>query len=241
MNSDLKSIIIDDEHLAIEVIEEYSKRIRSVQIQQTFTNAIDAIEFLQSNKIDLVFLDINMPDLDGLQFLNSLQLREKPMIIFTTAYSEYAIDGFHHNAIDYLLKPIEFEKFISAVNKAHNHHNLLHQKVTEGNTKKHSLDDILLIKDGGKTFPIKFSEILFIQGSGNYVTYHTEQKKIMSLQNLNDLETLLPESLFMRVHRSYIIAKDQISFVEKHQITIKKTSIPLGKTYRKKVHERFNL
>lgn len=233
----LTCIIIDDEPLAIELLEGYAKIVPFVHIEKSFVNAVEALGYLQSNKIDLLFLDINMPDLNGLQFSKAITSRSKPMIVFTTAYSEYASESYEHNAIDYLLKPIEFERFVLACNKA-----LELYKLTKNRnqpSKENAVDEVLLIKNGTKITPLKTSEIQYIEGSGNYVTYHTSTKKVMSLQNMSDLEINLSNQLFCRIHKSFIIANAYITSIERHQIQLGKTTIPIGKTYRQAVHEKF--
>ncbi len=220
----LKCLAIDDEPMALEIIEEYVEKIPYLSLEKSIHNPIEAISYLKSHELDLIFLDINMPDLSGIQLLNTL--RHPPMVIFTSAHSEYGVESYNHEAIDYLLKPIEFDRFLLACNRVLDKTNLSNKSVVSESTIKN-------IKSGNQIFRIDLNDVQYIEGSGNYVTYHLSGEKIMSLQNMNSLEAELPKKLFTRVHRSFILGITHIKSVEPHRVILNDQSIPIGKSYRK--------
>lgn len=230
----LNCIIIDDEPLAIEILKDYIEKIPFMELLHSFRNPLKALEYLKENKIDLIFLDINMPDLTGMQFLNSLI--HHPMVIFTTAYSEYAVESYEYDAVDYLLKPIEFVRFIKATNRALEQFMLIEKESLSNDGKKETnrllKNDQFLIKSGTDLHKININDILYIQGAGNYCLFFTAKKKIMSLISLNELLKILPSSLFTRIHKSYIINLDHIDVIEKDQVNILDRLIPIGDKYK---------
>ncbi len=227
-------IAIDDEPKALEVIERYCQKSSLTDLKATFREPIKAIEYLNREKVDLVFLDINMPDIDGMQLVQTLTY--KPMIVFTTAYSNYAVESYNLNAVDYLLKPITFERFLAAVNKVGN---LLAAKNTTV-----TRDDgaaTVFIKSGSQTYQVKVAEILYLEKDGNYITVHLKDKQILIRENMGDIFDLVPESGFVRVHKSYVVAVKHISMIEVHQLIINGQKIPVGSTYRESLRARLGM
>lgn len=226
--SSIKTIIIDDEPKAIEVLQRYANDTDIVEVEATFRDPVKAIDYLQNQKIDLIFLDINMPKLNGIEFLNVLE--QKPKIIFTTAYSEYALESYDYNTADYLLKPIDFKRFLKAVTKAKN--------LISSETKKDTLapttetDKTIYIKSGPQLYKIQVDDILYLEKDGNYLTFHTKDKKILSRQNMKDVFEILSPEEFIRVHKSYVVSKKHMEIIETHQIRIGQTKIPVGRNYR---------
>lgn len=217
------AIAIDDEPIALEVIKSHAAKVPFVDLKATFTNAFDAIGFLQKNKTDLLFLDIKMPDISGIEFFKSLT--NPPMVIFTTAYSEHAVEGFEVSAIDYLLKPFSLSRFLKACTKANE---LLSLK---SGTNRHT--DHIFLKDGYEQVKIMFNDILYIEASGNYLNiFLKDQPKIMTRSTINDLAVQLPENDFTRVHRSYIVNNLHIEKYNKQAVFIGFTEIPIGNTYQ---------
>lgn len=225
-------IAIDDEPKALEVIERYCQKIGSVSLKATFREPLKAIAFLNLEKIDLIFLDINMPDINGMQLLQTLSPR--PLIIFTTAYSQYAVESYDLNAVDYLLKPATFERFLLAVNKAVA---ALASKNTTGVVE----DAAVLIKSGPQTYRVKVSEILYLEKNGNYLTVHLKEGNILVRENMADIFDLLPAADFIRVHKSYVVGIRHISMIEVHQLIVNGEKIPIGSTYRDLLRDRLGI
>jgi two-component system, LytTR family, response regulator len=238
----LTCLILDDEEIAINHLSKYINKIPYLDLIACFTNPKQAIDYLQENEVDLIFLDIQMPnnELDGIDFLNIMGNRYN--YIFTTAHPEYALKSYEYNALDYLHKPFSFERFANAISK-------VYDKFIDKNTKNIKIktispqepqpiitsksEDYVFIKTDNRMQKVNFAEILFVEGLGNYVTIHTTKGKFVTLLNVKDLEENLPSEMFMRVHRSYIISLGKIEFVEGNQIFLDKdTSIPLGETYK---------
>ena len=231
MNTRMKCIIVDDEPLAIEIIKDYVEKTSFLILLDTFREPVKALEYLQKNITDLVFLDINMPDLSGLQFLNTLTYQ--PLIIFTTAYSQYAVDSYDYNAVDYLLKPIEFTRFVKAVNKALEKFNLKNP----GSTSQNQLEktDCILIKSGTEIHRVAINDILYIKGAGNYVLYYTINGKIISLSSMKNAQKKLPGDHFLRIHKSFIINFNNVEIIEKESVQIKGRKIPIGESFKENV------
>jgi DNA-binding LytR/AlgR family response regulator len=224
----IKCLAIDDEPLALKQIGAYINKTPFLDLVALCNSALDAMELVVSDKVDLVFVDINMPDLNGMDFVKSL--REKPGIIFTTAYSEYAVEGFKVDAIDYLLKPVGYGEFLKAANKA--------KSIYENREQKHTVstvsEDHLFVKSEYKIMRIELSEIKFIESMHEYVKIHlTNDKPVMTLLSLKAIEKQLPEAKFMRVHRSFIVNKEKIKIVERNRIIFdNKTYIPVSDQYK---------
>jgi len=220
-------IIVDDEPLAQEVLETYISKFPALTLISKCNNAIEALEVLDNNSVDLIFLDIQMPQISGIDFLKTLA--NPPLVIFTTAFSEYAIDGFDLNVVDYLLKPISLERFAKAVNKAIKQLQETSDKIasTTENTA-----DYIFVKADKKLIKLHFNDIFYIEGLKDYVILHTPQKRIVTLQTMKSLEIKLPPDIFMRIHRSYIVNLGNISIVEGNTVHIKNKIIPIGKNYK---------
>jgi two-component system, LytTR family, response regulator len=230
----MNCIIIDDEPNAIDVLKRYAEQTPFLHLQQTFRNPLKAMGYLQEEKIDLIFLDINMPNLSGVQFAKSLE--NKPLIIFTTAYSEYAVESYELNAVDYLVKPIEFDRFIKAVNKARELFQLKNkqQHPIQVNTNQLANDaEFVLLKSGALTHKVNINEILFIEKEENYLAFQTTDKKILVRANMTEVFEYVPEALFCRIHKSFVAALKHIHTLEVHQVSVGKYKIPVGSSYRK--------
>ena len=238
----INCLVIDDEPLAIDKMVSYISKLPYLNLLRTFDNAIEPLDYLKSNKVDLIFLDIQMEGLTGIQFLEVLH--QKPYVIMTTAFDSYAIKGFELDVTDYLLKPISFERFIKAVDKVQEkmqaHTPLTASTSSEtSNSSQHS-DDYFFVKTEFRLEKINFNEILYIEGMGDYLRIITPTKKIMTLQNFKKMEEVLPENNFFRVHKSYIVAINKIENIEKLRIKIGDKLIPISDTYKKPFFDFFN-
>lgn len=225
-------LIVDDEPMARNLLKEYVSKISYIDLLGTCSSALEASEVLRSHTVDLLFLDIQMPHLTGISFLKSLQ--KKPMVVFTTAYSEYALESYDLDVVDYLLKPVTFERFMRAVDK-------VSQRLVSGHTSPQEkptpvaepTSSFIFVKDGTKLVKVKWEDILYIEGLKDYVTIHTHDQKIVTLQRLKVLETQLPPDNFIRIHNSYIVALSAIDVVYKNEVQIGKTLLPVSDTYKK--------
>ena len=216
------------------MIERYCQKSDLVDLKATFREPVKAIEFLNREKVDLIFLDINMPDINGMQLIQTLAA--KPMVIFTTAYSNYAVESYNLNAVDYLLKPITFERFLAAVNKASNALSLQNKP-----SAKEDENGSVFIKSGPHTYQVKVSDILYLEKDGNYITVHLKDKQILIRENMGDIFDLVPAGEFVRVHKSFVVAMKHISMIEVHQLSINGVKIPIGSTYRELLRDRLGL
>ena len=232
----IKCIAIDDEPLALQQVAAYIKKLPFLELAAQCSSAFKAIEVMEKQQVDLMFVDINMPDLNGLEFVKSLT--QKPLLIFTTAYSEYALEGFKVDALDYLLKPFSFAEFSKAASKARAQFELM-QNSQEFREKLEGNDDYLFIKSEYKLIRINLNEILYIEGMKEYVRIHlTTQKPVMTLLSMKSVEAKLPSEKFMRVHRSYIVNLKKVSIVERFRIVYDdKTRIPVSDNYKVKFQE----
>jgi DNA-binding LytR/AlgR family response regulator len=219
----LKAIAIDDEPIALDVVKRLSSQIPFIELTARFTNAFKAIDYLQKEKVDLIFLDIKMPDISGIDFLKSLP--SPPMIIFTTAYSEHAVQSFELDAIDYLLKPFSQPRFLKACNKALEQFELRRKSSTPVELTS------LFIKSGRGQIRINLEDILYAESNGNYVQFYLEKQKIISRLSMSEAAALLPSSTFIRIHRSFIVAIKRINKIEKRSIWINQTELPIGAAY----------
>ena len=216
----IKAIAIDDEPLALEVIRSHAEKVPFLELTAYFTDALKAIEYLARHPVDLLFLDIKMPDISGLELMESLQ--QKPLVIFTTAYAEHAVQSYELNATDYLLKPFAFTRFLKACHKANE---LLQVKE---NTKAAPPDSIF-IKSGYEQVKISYSDVLYLESGGNYMSFILANgRNILSRLTMADAIALLPPTQFIRVHRSYLVNKAKIDRVERHQLHIGTRTIPVG-------------
>ncbi len=235
MKSKMKCLVIDDEPIAVRILEDYVKKVPFLEHVGSYRSGLKALDYLREQSIDLLFLDIKMPDISGIQFLKSLT--SQPLVIFTTAYSEFAVESYDYQVVDYLLKPIEIDRFLKASNKALKQHQLLKSQGTSipSSTKSTQQEgkDLLLLKSGTDYHPLRIDDILYIEGAGNYVFFFTPEKKIMALMNLKDALKKLPADQFLRIHKSYIVNFRKIDVIETDQIKIGETKIPIGETYKK--------
>jgi DNA-binding LytR/AlgR family response regulator len=232
----MKCILIDDEPLAREGLQNSLRGITSVELLESFSNAIDANEYLKTNMVDLMFLDIEMASLNGLEFAKSLIY--KPIIIFITAYPQYALDGFELDAIDYLMKPVRIERLLKAINKAENYLKLLQNDKEEPETASIE-DDYVFIKSDRRFVKIFFKEILYIEGLKDYVIIRTETKKVLTAMNIKTIHAQLPDKNFTRVSKSFIVNTDHIVSVDAHSIYIKDEEIPIGANFKELFYEKF--
>ncbi len=232
----LKAIAIDDEPLALELITGYISKTPFLKLSGGFNNPLDAMEFLSREQVDLIFLDIQMPDLTGIEFIRTL--KNRPKIIFTTAYAKYALEGFKLEVVDYLLKPFDYEEFLTAVRKAQ-HLLELEKKALK---QVEADDEFLFLKSEYKIRRINFNEIKYIEGLKDYVKMYTihENKPILSLTSLKTLESKLPENKFMRVHRSFIVNLEKIDTIERSRIVFGKVYIPVSEQYKEKFQQFLN-
>lgn len=229
----LKCIIVDDEDLARGIIELYLKDVDFIEVVASCSSAMEALNYLNTNKIDIIFLDINMPKIDGLTFIKTL--KSMPKIIITTAYREFAVEGFELDVVDYLCKPFSFERFLLAINKTVTRINSeQNQQIETENSKKETIQnqEAIFIKSDKKSYRINLDEILFIEADGDYVKIITSEKSFTTYMNLKDIEKLLPQKLFPRVHRSFIVSITKIDSVEGNQIKIGKSIIPIGRNFK---------
>lgn len=226
----IKCIAIDDEPLALKQVASYIQKIPFLELVGECSSAFEALIVLEGQQVDLMFVDINMPDLDGLEFVKSLA--QKPLLIFTTAYSEYALEGFKVDALDYLLKPFSFAEFSKAAGKARTQFELM-QNAPE---KLESNNDYLFIKSEYKLLRVNFDDITYIEGMKEYVRIHlSEQKPVMTLLSMKSLEEKLPTDKFMRVHRSYIVNLQKVTTIERFRIVFSdKNRIPVSDNYKEK-------
>jgi two-component system, LytTR family, response regulator len=216
----MTSIAIDDEPVALEVIRAHAAKVPFLELKAEFTDAFKALDYLQKNQIDLLFLDIKMPDISGLEFLRSLN--KKPLVIFTTAYSEHAVTSFELDAVDYLLKPFSLARFLKACTKA----NELYQF-----RNNHQAQDYIFIKTGYEQVKVRFDDIYYIEAEGNYVNVVSKNGKYLTRMTFTEMENLLPSNKFTRLHRSYIVSLSSIDKIERHQVLINGQFIPVGESY----------
>ncbi|PIF32831.1 LytTR family two component transcriptional regulator [Flavobacterium sp. 9] len=238
----MKCVIIDDEPLAVELLEDFVRKIDSLELVSTFNNAIDAVSFINQNNVDLIFLDIQMPHFSGIDFLNTIE--KKPLIIFTTAYSDYAVEGFNLGAVDYLVKPIPFHRFLKSVVRAQQILNptASTQAISENTTAPELEQDFMFVRAEYENVKMNFSDILFIEGLKDYVKiYTTDNKFTLTLISLIKLENLLSSKGFSRIHRSYIINIKHVKSIQKNKVLISDKRIPISESYKNAFFERINL
>jgi len=232
----IATIAIDDEPLALQLVTGYIKKTPGLILLGTFDNPLDAVEFMANETVDLIFLDIQMPDLTGIEFTRSLV--RGPKVIFTTAYEKYALEGFKLDVVDYLLKPFSYEEFFKAVQKAQRFFKKDHGALNQVEAN----NEFLFLKSDYKIKRINFNDIQYIEGLKDYVKVYTvnESKPILSLTSLKLLESKLPETKFMRVHRSFIVNLNKIDTIERSRIVFGKAYIPVGDQYKDKFQEYLN-
>ena len=221
----LKAIAIDDEPMALEVIKAHAKKVTFLQLKETFVSAMEALEYIKTNPVDLVFLDINMPDITGLDF--SQLLPKNCGVIFTTAYSQYAADAFNLSAIDYLVKPFDFVRFMKAC-----------QKALDALSKEEAETPYLFVKDSYDLVRIVLADLLYVQSEGNYLTFKEKEKKTVTRMTMTEALELLPNKNFMRVNKSYVVNLNHIQKIERHQVSVaEKEFVPIAANYHSELME----
>lgn len=232
----IQCLVVDDEELARTLLETYIRKVNSLHLVGKCRDPLEAMEMMKKNKVDLLFLDIQMPELTGIEFLKIMN--PKPVVIFTTAYANYALEGYQLDVIDYLLKPFGFDRFLQAVNKATEwveFKNTGRAKDALADGTNTPLKDYLLVKSEHKIHKIRYSDIFFIQAMQDYVAFHTTQGRILSLNALKSLELELPEDKFIRIHKSYIIAIEKVRTLEGNLLHVQSEKLPIGANYKEAV------
>lgn len=230
-------VIIDDEPAAIEVLVNFADRTPNLSLLSTFRDPIQALSFLRDTKVDLIFLDINMPELNGMKLLKVLN--NPPLVIFTTAYTEYALESYEKNAVDYLLKPVTFERFLIAVDKVQSRLINKNSEPINPSQTSSSNEEIIYLKSGPKTHRIVVNDVHYLEKDGHYITFYLSDKKVVARLSMKDVFEVISKAKFIQVHKSYIVSIAHIKIIERHQIRIGESFIPIGKTYRKAVLEFF--
>jgi DNA-binding LytR/AlgR family response regulator len=220
----LKTLVIDDEPLAHDILKKYAEDISSIKIIDFCSDALEALELLKERPIDLIFLDINMPKLSGIEFLKTLDFR--PLVILTTAYADYAMEGYELNVLDYLTKPFSFQRFLKAVQKAEQQFSLMQRP-----TNKETAESVF-IKSNKKTYQVKFSEIIYVEGLGDYIKIYTEKSHLVTNVSMKRMEDLLPQKDFLRIHKSYIVNLQKIIAIEGNMVEIPNKKLTIGNNFR---------
>lgn len=231
----ISCLIVDDEPLARSLLKDYALKVPSLKLLDVCSSPMAAMPILQTQQVDLLFLDIQMPEITGISFLKIM--KKRPLVVLTTAYSEYALESYELDVVDYLLKPITFQRFLQAVDKVSSR---LQPQTTSIVTEKSSVAPVqpfIFVKDGTKMVKVNWDDILYIEGLKDYVTIHTKQQKIVSLQRLKSLEEQLPIEQFIRIHNSYIVALSAINSVQKNEVQIGQTTLPISDSYKKSFRE----
>ena len=223
-------LIVDDEFLARKLLSEYVSKVDFLQLIDTCSDATKAMEVINEEHIDILLLDIQMPDISGMEMLKLMN--NKPAVILTTAYSEYAVDAFALGVVDYLLKPFDYARFLQAVNKVVN--------TISTETQSDAVNDYLMVKADYKLYKVNFDDLLFIEGQHEYVTFHTKTKRITALYSLKNLEDTLPKDRFVRTHKSFIVSIKNIEDIDKVNVTVAGNKIPVGASYREALIERLS-
>lgn len=223
-----KCLIIDDEPLAIKVLKKYFMADTDLELLATFTDALAALDFLKHQQVDLLFLDINMPTLDGLAFLSLLE--DPPMVIFTTAYAEYAVKSYEYAAVDYLLKPFGLPRFLKAI-----------QKVKQQAAATVTPETFFTVRADRKTYRIPYQDTLFLEAYGDYVKIHTSKEVLVPKIKLSTLQNKLPQPPFLKTHRAYIINTNKVDFLEGNQLAIEEYKVPISKSFREVVLQFLNM
>ena len=233
----LTCVVVEDEPLARNLLEQYILKVSHLQLVKSFSSPLVALDFLRNNSVDILFSDIQMPEITGISLLKILP--KKPLVILTTAYSEYALEGYELDVVDYLLKPITLERFLKAVERATQRFTPISTIVSLPETpfQTEASPQCIFVKDGTKLVKIRINEILYIEGLKDYVAIYTKDKKIVTLQTLKSLEVQLGSHQFIRVHHSYIVSFEAIDTIDKEKIQIGKVGIPISDTYRKSFKE----
>ncbi|HKG05083.1 MAG TPA: LytTR family DNA-binding domain-containing protein [Pedobacter sp.] len=231
----ISCVVVDDEFPAIKLLADYVEKTSGLELVLKTTSALQALSYLNENKTDLVFLDVQMPELSGIALMNIIK-NTGTKVILTTAYTEYAIAGYEHDIADYLLKPITFERFLIAVAKVRTR---INSEQTAG--VQEQTPPYIFIKTEYRIQKVLLASIQYIEGLGDYITLHTTSGKILSLERMKNMEEILPSASFLRIHKSYIINIDQVDYLEKGRIIINKEYLPVGESYKDKVKQKLGL
>ncbi|MFI3322022.1 MAG: LytTR family DNA-binding domain-containing protein [Rikenellaceae bacterium] len=228
----MRCLAVDDEPLALSILENFCKKIPSIELLATAADGIEAVEILKKEEVDLLFIDINMPHMSGIEVVKMLE--NPPMVIFTTAYQNYALEGFEVSAIDYLLKPFSFDRFFKAVNRAQKQFDLINNSSTIASvsTSSSEIADYIMVKSDYSVVKLLFSSILYIEGLKDYVKIYTTEKNIVTKSTMKNIEERLPKNIFMRTHKSFVININNIDSFENNHIVIKDNQLPLGQQYK---------
>jgi len=237
----IKYIIVDDEPLAHELIEGFCDILPHLHLEQHCYDAMEAMQFLNNNTVDLMFLDLNMPKLSGFDFLRTLS--NPPKVIVTTAYKEFALDGYELDIADYLLKPFSFERLVKAVNKAIGDNTRSTAPVSSDDhvSQVQAANKRFFVKGDKKYHQVNSTDILYIEAYGNYTKLYFQEEMIISHEKISSFEELLPDDNFLRVHKSFIVAIDKIKVIEGNRISIQDKEIPIGQTYKNHINKLLNL
>ena len=242
MNRKIKALIVDDEPLAQRVIEKFSQDIPSLEIVAKCANAIEAQEAINDHDVDLMFLDINMPKMTGISFLKTL--KNPPMVIITTAYSEYALEGYELDVVDYLKKPFPFERFFKAIQKVQEKCNHKEQKskdelvhVGVQQVAGNDYERFIFIKSNKKNYKVNFSDIYFVEALGDYIKVHTLEKTLITYLSMKKMEALLPPEAFVRIHKSFIVNIHRIKTIEGNMVEVKNERITIGNNYKQQFQD----
>ena len=229
-----KCLIVDDEPVARQILESHLEKTTTIEVVKNCKNAMEAFLIISNEKIDLIFLDINMPEISGLSFAKSINKSIK--VIFTTAHREYAVEGFNLQAVDYLLKPISFERFQQAINKFLGENSA--PQLTEKSTLTPEKSDFIFIRSDRKMIKIDFEDIYFVESLKDYIKIHTSQKTIVARETITNIEIRLPNKQFLRIHRSFLISISKIESFTNEYVEMHKNALPISRSYRKKVLEK---
>jgi DNA-binding LytR/AlgR family response regulator len=234
----LRCLIVDDEPLAIDVLQRYVADCPNLELVASCMDAFEAGTVLQTQQIDLILLDITMPRLSGIGFIRSLL--DPPMVIFTTAYPEYAIEGFEVDAVDYLVKPISFERFLKAVNKVVGLVELKQRPKTVIQTRNSEDQGYILLRSNKKVYRVKLDDILYLQSLGDYVQVHVPQKQLIVHETFRNILSMLPENEFIRIHKTVIVPVNKIEYIDGNQLYIANTALPIGLNFKDELMKRLN-
>lgn len=226
----LKCLIVDDEPIARKGLEEYVNEISFLQLTHSCESAMKATDFLKTQAVDLILLDIQMPNVSGIEFLRALE--NPPLVIFTTAHSDYALEGYSLDVIDYLLKPISFDRFLKAVQKAQDYYLLKEQ------AKENTSSDYFFIKVNHQFEKVNYNEVLYLEAMQNYCIVHTSTRKLITYHTLSGLEKQLPETQFLKVHKSFIVAIEKITALDSNELKIGSTTIPISRSLKDEVMKK---
>lgn len=228
----LKTLVVDDEPLAQNILRKYAEGIKSIKIEGYCNDAVEAIEILEKQSIDLIFLDINMPKLTGIEFLKTI--KNPPLVILTTAYTDYAMEGYELDVLDYLAKPFSFPRFLKSVQKAEQQFRLIQQERTEEKPES------VFIRSNKKTYQVKFSDIIYIEGLGDYIKIYTDKTHLVTNYSMKKMEELLPENAFFRIHKSHIVNLKKIVAIEGNMIELPNIKLTIGDSYRTEFFNRIS-